>query len=48
MPKILICGLNNSINFNRSKNKPIISKQNTIIPKTNNVLKVVSISLFTH
>ena len=48
MPKILICGLNNSKNFKKSMNKETISMQNTIIPKTNNVLNILSISLLAH
>ena len=44
MPNRLIWGVNNSISFNKNKNKVIFKMQNTIIPKTNNVLKTFSIS----
>ncbi len=47
MPKMFISGLNNSISFNKSKNKAITTIQNTITPKTNNVLKIPCIRLFT-
>ena len=43
MPNRLICGLNTSISFSTNKNKPIISIMNTIIPRINNVLKILSI-----
>lgn len=43
MPKRLIGEINNSISFNKSKNTAIITRENTITPKTNKVLKILSI-----
>lgn len=43
MPNRLMGEVNNSISFNKSKNKPITNMQNTITPKANKILKTFSI-----